>query len=328
MLGLFHDGLSDYSVKMDGNNMERMKDMVQKLEKDSFVYAMSKENKPALKVRAGEQVVMDTYDCFENQIQSEEETFSSIDWERINPATGPVYVEGAQAGDILQVRIDGIELGERGVMATGPKLGVMGHRIDEFKIKMIEIKENELVFDDRIKLPLQPMIGVIGVAPENEAVSCGTPGAHGGNMDTKLITTGATLYFPIFQEGGLFSLGDVHAAMGDGEVCVSGVEIPAKVMVTLDVIKGYSIDYPYIENKAGAASLVSRESLDEAADLAVEKMIDLLQPQTDLTLAEFTMLMSAAGEVQISQIVDPLKTARFFVPRKILDGYGLKLFRK
>ncbi|MFD2922498.1 acetamidase/formamidase family protein [Halobacillus naozhouensis] len=302
--------------------------MVQMLAKDSYVYVMRKENKPALKVQAGEQVVMDTYDCFENQIQTEDATFTSIDWERINPATGPVYVEGAQAGDILQVRIDNIELGEKGVMATGPKLGVMGHRIDDFQIKMVEVKDNEVVFDDKVTLPLQPMIGVIGVAPENEGVSCGTPGAHGGNMDTKLVTTGATLYFPIFQEGGLFSLGDVHAAMGDGEVCVSGVEIPAKVTLTLDVIKGYSIDYPYIENEAGAASLVSRESLDEAADLAVENMIDLLQPQTDLTLAEFTMLMSAAGEVQVSQIVDPLKTARFFVPKRILEGYGLKLFNE
>ncbi|UOR11613.1 acetamidase/formamidase family protein [Halobacillus amylolyticus] len=301
--------------------------MVHTLAKESFVYAMSKENKPALKVTAGEQVVIDTYDCFENQIQSEDASFTSIDWERINPATGPVYVDGAQTGDILKVKIDHIELGERGVMATGPKLGVMGHRIEDFQVKMVEIKGNEVVFNDNISLPLQPMIGVIGVAPEDEAVSCGTPGAHGGNMDTKLVTTGATLYLPVFQEGGLFALGDLHAAMGDGEVCVSGVEIPAKVTVTLDVIKGHSIDYPFIENEAGAASLVSRESLDEASDLAVEKMIDVLQPQTDLSLAEFTMLMSAAGEVQVSQIVDPLKTARFFVPRRVLDGYGIKLFK-
>ena len=92
------------------------------------------------------------------------------------------------------------------------------------------------------------MIGVIGVAPNEGEISCGTPGDHGGNMDTTLIAEGATLYFPVFHKGALFSLGDVHAAMGDGEVCVSGIEIPAKVTVTLEVIKDQSLSVPVVEN--------------------------------------------------------------------------------
>jgi len=302
--------------------------MTAQLSTESYIYAMDKNNQPALTVKSGEQVEIDTFDCFQNQIQSEETTFNAIDWNQINPATGPIYVDGAQPGDILKVKIDSIELGDQGVMVVGPQLGVMGHRMDDFKVKIIPIKGDRAIFNDKLSLPLNPMIGVIGVAPEGEAVNCGTPGAHGGNMDTKLITTGATLYFPVFQEGALFALGDLHAAMGDGEISVSGIEIPAKVKVTLEVLKGYRLNFPVLENEDGIATLVSKELLDDAANVAVEEMIDLLQPQTDLSLAEFTMLMSAAGEAQISQIVDPLKTARFFVPRFILEAYNIELFKE
>lgn len=295
---------------------------------DSYIYAMDKNNKPSVTVKSGEQVEIETFDCFQNQIQSEETTFNAIDWNKINPATGPIYIEDAQPGDILKVKIDSIELGNQGVMVVGPQLGVMGHRMDEFTVKIIPINEDKAVFNEKLSLPLNPMIGVIGVAPEGRGVNCGTPGAHGGNMDTKLITTGATLYFPVFQEGALFALGDLHAAMGDGEISVSGIEIPAKVKVTLEVIKGFHLNYPLLENNEGIATLVSKELLDDAANVAVEEMIDLLQPKIELTLPEFTMLMSAVGQSQISQIVDPLKTARFFVPRYILDAYNIVLFEK
>lgn len=297
------------------------------LKKEHYIYAFDKNNQPAIHVSSGDQLVIDTYDCFQNQIQSESASFQSIDWERINPATGPVFVEGALPGDILKVKIDNIELGNRGVMATGKDLGVMGHRLEGFDIKILPIENNKALFDEHVQIPLNPMIGVIGVAPEHEAVSCGTPGAHGGNMDTTLITTGATLYFPVFQEGALFGLGDLHAAMGDGEIGVSGVEIPGKVTVTLEVIKGHSITFPFVENEEGIASLVSSKTLDEAAKKSVEIMIDLLQPQTNVTLSHFTMLMSAVGQSQISQIVDPLLTARFFVPKWILEAYQIEVFK-
>lgn len=301
--------------------------MTDSLSCQTSIYAFSKDNKPVKTVKPGVPVTIETYDCFQNQIQSETTEFNAIDWNQINPATGPIYVEGAQPGDILKVKIDKLEIGDRGVMATGKDLGVMGHRIDDFEIKIVPIKDNKAIFNEKIEIPLNPMIGVIGVAPEGDPVSCGTPGAHGGNMDTKLITEGVTLYFPVFAEGALFATGDFHAAMGDGEVCVSGVEIPGKVTVTFEVIKGHSLQFPFLENEDGVATIVSAKTLDEAAKVSVEEMIDILRPHTDLTLPHITMLMSAVGQAQISQIVDPLVTARFFVPRSILDAYGIELFK-
>ncbi|OIK14661.1 acetamidase/formamidase family protein [Bacillus sp. MUM 13] len=294
--------------------------------KQQAIYAFSKKNEPIQSVGAGSTITIETYDCFENQITSNDTGINSIDWDRINPATGPIFVETAQPGDILAVKIEKIELGDLGVMTVGPDLGVMGHRLQEFEAKMIPIKEGKAIFDERLHIPLNPMIGVIGVAPEGEPVSCGTPGAHGGNMDTKLITEGATLLFPVFAEGALFALGDLHAAMGDGEVGVSGIEIPGKVTVTLSVIKGQSIEHPVLLSDEGAATIVSAPTLDEASKKSVEEMIDLLLPHTDLTINHMTMLMSAVGQAQISQIVDPLLTARFFVPQWVLDSYGIKLF--
>jgi len=301
--------------------------MTETLACKDIIYAFSKDLEPVKTVVSGTTLTIETYDCFQNQIRSNETEINSIDWNQINPATGPIFVETAQPGDILSVKIEKIELGDEGVMTVGPDLGVMGHRLDKFEAKMIPIQNGKAIFNEKIEIPLNPMIGVIGVAPEGDPVSCGTPGHHGGNMDTKLITEGATLYFPVFTEGALFGLGDLHAAMGDGEVGVSGIEIPAKVTVTLNVIKGHSLKNPLLISDEGIATIVSAPTLDEAAKTAVEEMIDLLLPHTDLTLNHLTMLMSAVGQSQISQIVDPLLTSRFFVPKWILDAYHIELFK-
>jgi amidase len=296
------------------------------LSKQDVIYAFSRLNSPVMHIQPGETVAIETYDCFKNQISSADQEVAAIDWNEINPATGPIFVEGAVFGDLLKVTIEDLEIGDQGVMVTGPELGVMGHRMEKMESKLIPIKDGKAIFNEQLQLPLNPMIGVIGVAPEGEPVSCGTPGAHGGNMDTKLITKGATLYFPVFADGALFALGDFHAAMGDGEVSVSGIEVPGRATVTLDVVKGIHSKYPVLQNSDGIALLVSAMTLDEAVKIAVEEMIDLLLPHTGLTVSEMTMLMSAAGETQISQVVDPLVTVRFFVPQHILDSLDIKLF--
>lgn len=297
------------------------------LARNSYIYEMSAKHEPVMRVASGTEVTIETFDCFLNQIESESTDYSSINWNQINPATGPIYVEEAEPGDILKVKIKKIELDKEGTMVTGPELGVMGDQIPYFSIKKIPITNGKALFNEQIELPLNPMIGVIGVAPKYGEVPCGTPGEHGGNMDTTLITENATLYFPVFHKGALFSLGDVHAAMGDGEVGVSGIEIPAKVTVTLSVIKGEKLSTPVVENDEGFAFIVSKPTLDEAADVAVKTMANYLTERTGMHLDEVMMLLSAAGHVQVSQIVDPLKTARMFVPKTILNSLNIsKIF--
>src|SRR5699024_5925032 len=218
-----------------------------------------------LTVNPGDKIAITTKDCFSNLVD-EQNTLATLDWNQINPATGPIYVKDAQKGDILKVTIHSIELADQGVCAVGPGFGLVP--IEKMTQKIIPIREQQAIFSESIHLPLNPMIGVIGVAPEGEAISTGTPDAHGGNMDTKLIKEGAILYFPIFTEGALFALGDLHAVMGDGEIGGSGLEIAGTVIVTLDLIKTadseLKIAHPIIETDDHFAFIVSRETIDQA----------------------------------------------------------------
>lgn len=302
--------------------------MSKKISCEHSIYSFDKNNEPVVRVQPGDSLTIETYDCFTNQITSEAfDLASTLDWEKINPATGPVFIEGAERGDILKVTIDKLDIGHEGIMVTGNGIGVFGDKIDTFDIKVCPIDGDQLIFNDKVKIPLNKMIGVIGVAPDGEPISCGTPGSHGGNMDTKLITEGVTLYFPVFQEGALFATGDFHAAMGDGEVAGSGMEIPGEVTVTFDVIKNQNIKHPLLQNETGLTLISTAETLDDAAKTAVREMIQLLQPHTDLTLSHLTMLMGAIGQTEISQIVNPLVTARFTVPNDLLEAYNIQLFK-
>lgn len=290
---------------------------------DSVIYEFNKAHPPVKIVPSGTSIEIVTYDCFENQLQTKEDEIAGIDWNRVNPATGPIYVKDAEPGDVLKVSIEKLEIGDQGVMVVGPDLGVMGHRLVEMESKIIRIEDGAARFND-IRIPLNPMIGVIGVAPEGDGVSCGTPGAHGGNMDNKMITEGAVLYFPVFAEGALFGLGDFHAAMGDGEVSVSGIEVPGKATVKLEVIKGESLAQPMLENAEVVTQIASAGTLDEAAKLATELMVDRVVEKTGMPVSEATMLMSAVGQVEICQVVDPLMTARFAVPKWLEQQLGVR----
>lgn len=291
---------------------------------EGIIYEFNKDNAPTKKIASGTTIRIETYDCFQNQIQSAETKVEAIDWDKINPATGPIYIEDAMPGDILKVNIEKIEIGEQGVMVVGPDLGIMGHRIEQMESKIMPI-ENEQVLFNELALPLNKMIGVIGVAPASEGVNCGTPGAHGGNMDNKMVEEGATLYFPVFTEGALFSLGDFHAAMGDGEVSVSGIEVPGAATVTLEVIKGESLEHPMLENEEVFTQIASAETVDEAIKIATREMIERIVEKSNLPMSEITMLMSAVGQAEICQIVDPLMTARFVVPKWLLEKLDVQL---
>ena len=197
---------------------------MQELNDERVLFAFARDLEPALTVASGETVRIRTQDCFGNQVQTPEDELDEIDWDRINPATGPVFVEGAVPGGALKVTIENIELDPQTASCTGKDEGVCGDRFDAWSTHLCAIDGDKLVWNDQLSIPLNPMIGVIGVAPAGDPVNCGTPGSHGGNMDNTAITTGATLYFPVAVEGALFGCGDMHAAMGDGEISVSGAD--------------------------------------------------------------------------------------------------------
>ena len=287
---------------------------------EHHVFNFSKDHAPALRISPPATLDIKTLDCFSNQLRDPSDTLEQLDWDRVNPATGPVYVEGAAPGDTLKVTINRIALDSKGAVCCLENEGILGHLIEGMHLRIAPV-EGDLVSYLDLEIPVQKMVGVIGVAPAGEPVSTGTPGRHGGNMDTLMITEGSTVYFPVAAPGALFAMGDCHAVMGDGEIGVSGLEIPATVNLTLELVKGRALEYPFLETESEFAALVSKPTADEAISRATELMFEFLAERlTAYSSPEIIMLMSLVGHVQVSQVVDPEKTIRFVFPKKYAPG--------
>ena len=284
------------------------------------VFAFDSNNEPVAEVMDGEIVIFRTHDCFDNQLSEEGTCIGALNWDRINPATGPVYVQNAKAGDVLKVDILEISLDKQGVMCALPDNGVLGSLVKEESVKRVRVENGKVHFNEELVFDVTPMIGVIGVAPKDSTINCGTPGCHGGNMDNKRIKEGASLYFPVFHDGALFSLGDVHAAMGDGEVMVSGVEISAEVKVRLSVMKGIRIETPMLENEELCGVIYSHEEIEKAIFHAVRIMNERVQENLGLSFNEAGMLLSAVGDLRFCQVVDPERTVMMCVPKKVMKS--------
>ncbi len=173
------------------------------------------------------------------------------------------------------------------------------------------------MFND-VKLPIDPMVGVIGLAPKTGEVACGFPGAHGGNMDCNKIVKGSRLYFPVNVEGALFQLGDLHARMGDGEIAGSGVEIPGKVKVKLDIIEDLEIQWPILETEDMWYAIGSDEEFEKALHYASKQIQDLVCKAYGWDKTDAYLYMSAVGSFEICQGCKPsdLPVAiRFGVPK-------------
>ena len=286
------------------------------------VYGFSFDMEEKYRVSAGEEFVVETNDCFYQQIQSEDELIENLDHGAFNPATGPIYVEGAEPGDVLKVKIKKIEVDSKGCSLTIPDAGFLPDRVTKALTKIIEIKDGFAIFSDEIKLPIRPMIGVIGVATRNEdgLIATDTPYRHGGNMDTTDITAGTNLYLPVAAPGAMLALGDLHAVMGDGEVCVTGLEIPGRVTLEVEIIKNKEISWPILETKDSIQVIASDPNLERASKLALEEMIRILEKAYDLSFEEAYILSSLGVDMKISQLVNPKKTARAAISKDILDS--------
>jgi len=296
--------------------------------KESITYRFSPEVPPALKAAPGETIVFETHDCFTGQIKSEDDLITTVDFSKVNPATGPLEVEGAAPGDILVVFINKIELAERGIMVALPGEGAFGNRLSKPSTKFIKISGGKFEFAPDFSFDLNPMVGVIGVSPSEDSFTCGEIGDHGGNMDASVIKEGARVYFLVNKKGGLLALGDVHAGMGDGEAVICGVEVPARVEITVDLIKSpeYKPPRPVVEVGDIFATIGHGSTLDSACISALNDMLDILIFKIGISLEEATMLISAVGNLRVCQIVDPQKTARVEMPRMVLPSPKKILF--
>ncbi len=293
--------------------------------KDQKHSKFSKRIPPVLSVPTGSIIEFHTEEATDGQLQLESDTsdLMSLSFDPIHPLTGPVFVEGAKPGDVLKIKIHKIEIGDWGWSAILPGFGFLADEFETPFLKTFDFSENKNVieFTDKIKVPLKPFAGVIGVAPDTDSLlSTIPPRANGGNMDDPNITEGSIVYLPVFVEGALFSIGDAHAAQGLGEVCGTAVEAPMRFIVEVDIIKNNPIiKEPQYETEDYYAVTAYGQTIDEAAKKATRYMIEYLVENHGLTRNEAYVLCSISADLKIAEVVDvPNMLVTMHMSKKVL----------
>ena len=284
---------------------------MKRISKDKVIYTFSPSHEPA------EFILFETEDAFGGQVKGEETPPDKLDWSRVDGATGPVYIEGAEKGDTLVVYILDIKLQDRGAIAVIPGYGGLSHLDFNPKAKVVRIDRSFIYFGD-LRIPQKPMIGTIGVAPEEGEIPTGNPGRHGGNMDVSELGVGTRLYLPVFTRGALLALGDLHAVQADGELCVSAIETPGEVLVKVDLIKGKQPAWPILETLDSFQVIAAGKDLDEASKNAAEAGVKALMKSRGISFEEAYMLGSLVLELKINQVVDPLLGVRAKLPKELV----------
>ena len=294
------------------------------------------DNSPVLTVAPGETVTIETVDSSGGQLTPEATVadIASLDFNKVNPVTGPIFIDGALPGDALHVTLDSYRPSGWGWTANIPGFGLLADQFLKPAMHIWSYDADALkpaLFGDFGRVPLKPFAGTVGVAP----VSPGThsivpPRRVGGNMDIRDLAAGSVLILPIEVEGALLSLGDTHAAQGDGEVCGTAIESPMDVTVKLELVKGAAPAFPrfttpgpvtrHLDEKGYEVTTGVGPDLMTGARDAVAGMIDLLTARHHMSPEDAYMLCSVCADLRISEIVDqPNWIVSFYFPRLVLE---------
>jgi amidase len=294
--------------------------MMKTLTDEDVVYQMSPANAPRLRVAPGESFRLATKDCYSNLLRTPSDRFTKDMWGKVNPATGPVFVEGAQPTDVLRVRVERIEIASRAAMCLEKGAGALPDHAQGVETTIMPIRDGMVRIAEGLDLPVRTMIGVLGVAPAGAAVTNSSPGPHGGNMDCKEIGEGARVYLPVEVAGALLAAGDLHALMGDGEVAICAAEVAGAVTLSADVLRGCILPTPAVETADKLLFLASAPTLDECETAVLDKAHRLLAEVLGMAANHALRVMSLTGDLGVCQVVDPLKTMKFALPKDVLSA--------
>lgn len=275
-----------------------------RISRNQLVYGFDAATPPVARIAPGDTVTVETYDTSTGRIHKAEDVPAFVavrDPKKVNPAAGPIYVEGAEPGDALAVTILDIKLAPLGFARALKGAGVIQDGIREHGVVMVRVEGDDLVFGEKLRFPARTMVGVVGTAPPEGTIYTAHPGPQGSNIDLTIIKPGATVHLPVHHPGALLAIGDVHASMGDGEVCGTGVEINGEVTARVELVKGAAPERVWVETPDAWATTGQAESLDDAVKQAVEGMTTLLMERFDLDKTEAFLLVSARGDVRIGQ---------------------------
>ena len=287
--------------------------------REDVVWSFGPSMTPVLTVAPGAVIRVQTNDCFHGQVTSEDVTADKIDMGRVNSATGPIAVEGAEPGDSLLVELLEVNPGPRGAAMIIRGWGQLVDQVKAPVTRIFHVADGMVRMNDRVSFPTRPMVGVIGVATESEEAVNFLAGQHGGNLDNSLHGRGATVMLPVRQPGAMLAIGDMHASMGDGEVSGTGVEIDGDVLIRVGLIKGKQSRWPVTQlADSWVTHGVTQGDLDEAIRLACEEAAHLLVDQWGFTTEDAFIFLSVACDVGIAQSCHPCPgsvIARVRVPK-------------
>ena len=299
--------------------------------RDQFHLLWDASIPPIATVASGTEIEFDALDasCGQLDAMSTVADLAVLDFSRVDQVAGPIYVEGAEPGDTLQVDLLEFQPGDWGWTASIPGFGLLADDFPDPALRISRLAGGFAELLPGIRIPLAPFCGVLGVASPGEARSTIPPTEHGGNMDTRHLGAGATLWLPIAVPGALFSLGDGHGAQGDGEVCGTAIETPMRARVRLTVRKDVRVTAPEfrtagpIGGSTNTAPWLATDGvgpdLMTAAREAVRRMVDRLAVAYRLAEVDAYMLMSVAGDLRISELVDqPNWIVTAYFPTSIL----------
>lgn len=294
--------------------------------RDRLGYLMGPAVPPAIIIDPGQTVALETEDALSGRIRTPDdmrpERLDRFHAEREagiigpNPVTGPIYIRGAEPGDTLVVRVDRIDLDGQGVTRFRKAWSPLGDLFAEDRIVIARIADGLVHFNDRIRFPTRPMIGVIGTAPALEALSSGRAGPHGGNMDCPEIAPGATVYLPVAVPGGLLFVGDCHAAMADAEICNTAIETRATITLTVELRKGRSpgFHWPRVETTDAIVVVAAGTPLDQTLQLAFRDLILWMEADYGWDRGEAYLLATQVADGRLGNSF----TVRAVMPKRYL----------
>jgi acetamidase/formamidase len=291
---------------------------------------------PVLTVAPGSTIEFECLDASGGQLTRDSTVadVAALDFGKVNPVTGPVFVEGAAPGDAVKVTIHEFKPSGFGWTANIPGFGLLAEQFTEPALHIWKYDAATLapaLFGPGGRVPLKPFAGTIGLAPAEPGLhSVVPPRRVGGNMDIRDLAAGTELYLPVEVAGGLFSIGDTHAAQGDGEVCGTAIESPMNLVLTLDLVKQANLKMPrfttpgpvarHLDEKGYEVTTGVGADLFAGAQAAVSQMVDLLAARHGMAAVDAYMLCSTCGDLRISEIVDqPNWIVSFYFPRIVLD---------
>jgi len=270
---------------------------MQKISKDHVVRTFDATHPPVARVRPGEVFVMETNDRFRDWNDGKK-------WpmEQLTVMTGPVFVEGAQPGQVLSVDILDIRPTQGfGYVITIPGYGAFKDQV-EFRKKIVAIEGNQIRYSDKITLPFTPNVSKIGLAPANGSQPSNASGAFGGQLSNSQLGPGSTIYLPVLVEGGLLTIEDVHAKMGDGEIAGSAVEIAAEVTMRCGIAGELKLSHPLVVTPKEVLTMGEGETVETAVRMALDELAHLLMERTGTDITEAAMLVSIAADLRISEM--------------------------